>query len=453
MGISTPAAGSRDVASRAVELASQLAQLAEELNPPTLAALSGQELSEWLGRWHRFRSIADGAIIGLQGEANGREQFRADGATSSTRWQEERFGLSSASARSYDQVAEAALDLPHLRHALRDGDITLDKVRAVAGVATAETDQELAEVARRSSVHELGQFVKSMQRPTAAGAEADRAARSLRFNESRRTMSVQFPLEDFVAVRARVEAQAKALPTSEGETLLPWDQRCYDAFMGMLSAIGPGTGQGAGTGLTLGAATRTFTVLHTPLHSLIDESGRASELCGDLERGGLIDIDSVRRLVCDSTFVIGVDDRWGHTMYEGRARRSPTAAQRREIWRRDRCCRFPGCPNAVFTEPHHLRWWTRGGRTDLPNLALLCKHHHGLVHSKGWQVTGDANAVVTFVTPDGRAMDSWPSPLWSAASETATSGSSPNNGGTDPLPEKSGRRNGTRPREGPPDNT
>jgi hypothetical protein len=33
--------------------------------------------------------------------------------------------------------------------------------------------------------------------------------------------------------------------------------------------------------------------------------------------------------------------------------------------------------------------WSRGGRTDLIDGILLCRHPHLLVHNNGWQVTRD----------------------------------------------------------------
>ena len=42
-----------------------------------------------------------------------------------------------------------------------------------------------------------------------------------------------------------------------------------------------------------------------------------STLCGELERGGYISGDAIRRLACDSTLIIAADDDAGHTMYEG----------------------------------------------------------------------------------------------------------------------------------------
>jgi hypothetical protein len=150
------------------------------------------------------------------------------------------------------------------------------------------------------------------------------------------------------------------------------------------------------------------------LATLIDED---SKLGGELEHRGLIDAAVARRLACDATVVVALDDDVGHTMYEGRARRDPTPTQRRELWRRDRHCRFPGCTHETFVNPHHLRWWKRDrGKTDLDNLALLCEHHHGLVHSKVWQAKGDANGELTFVGPSGRVMTSRPSALWARVS-------------------------------------
>ena len=80
--------------------------------------------------------------------------------------------------------------------------------------------------------------------------------------------------------------------------------------------------------------------------------------------------------------------------------------------RRDRQCRFPGCSAVTFTNVHHIVPWKPGGRTDLENLCQLCRHHHGVVHRKGWTMTGNANEELTFLGPTGRVMASRPSPRW-----------------------------------------
>ncbi len=189
--------------------------------------------------------------------------------------------------------------------------------------------------------------------------------------------------------------------------------------MGMVDLATPGNGSRAATTSTPTTSTTAprpfFVVAHVPLEDLVNPAGDANELAAELEHDGLIDVETVRRLACDGTVVVAVDDEVGHTMYEGRARRFPTGAQRREVIRRDRHCRFPGCSNATFAAVHHIAPWKLGGGTDLDNLVLLCRHHHGLVHregKKGWSMTGNPNEELSIVGPTGRVMVSRPSPHW-----------------------------------------
>ena len=47
-------------------------------------------------------------------------------------------------------------------------------------------------------------------------------------------------------------------------------------------------------------------------------------------------------------------------------------------------------------------WWSRGGRTDLDNLLLICAFHHKLVHEYGWVVKRDGpDGVVRWFRADG----------------------------------------------------
>jgi hypothetical protein len=372
------------------------------LDSAGVAAMSDRALMERLDVLFRQKAALDGAIVVLLGEVGRREAYREEGATSAEPWVVERFGVSIPTARAYAHVAELAWDLPHLVASLQEGDITFDKLRAVADVATPETDRELRDQARECSVRELADVTKAQRGAPRADASYER--RSLRFNDPVRTMTVQLPPESYAETRACLEARAREVP-SDGET--PWDQRLCDAF---LMTIRSPAGGRVGSHLV---------VVHVPLDALVDESGDASGLAGELERDGLISCETVRRIACDATMAIAIDDDVGRTMFEGRARRDPTDAQRREIMRRDRHCRFPGCTNVTFTNVHHIRPWKPGGPTDIDNLAQLCLHHHRRVHSGGWTMSGNANAELRFVGPTGRVMTSRPSPLWTAVTSPA----------------------------------
>ena len=361
----------------------------------SVAKMSNDDIMELAAESSRQMASLAGRIVLLLGELGRREGWRAEGATSLEAWIVERCGVSVPTARAWSHVAERLFDLPHLAAGLSEGELTFDKVRAVVDTATPESDREMKERARTCSVHELAQLNRSAMGAPATAARTEYEMRSVRFNDSFRTVTAQLPPESYAEVRATLEARARRVP-SDGETR--WDQRLCDAFLAVVRGSGAGRGSHA-------------VVAHVPLASLLDDS---SELAGELERGELISGETVRRIACDAATILAVDDDVGHTMYEGRSRRDPTETQRREIMRRDRHCRFPGCTNVTFTNVHHITPWKADGRTDLDNLTLLCDHHHHLVHSRDWSMSGNANQELTFVGPSGRFMTSRPSPLWAS---------------------------------------
>jgi len=363
-------------------------------------------------------------------ESTKREMFRDDGATSPEVWVAERFGVSGPTARSFSVVADKAPELPHLVGSLGAGDISFDKVRAVVDVASPESDRELCDQAKEHSVRELVEVARGVaERARSAWSSPSRSqhdSRYLRFNDGHRTVSLQVPSEEYARTKACVDAWAAAVSDEEDKET-PLDQLRCDGFMGMVDAASPGKeGRGGAASSDPGPAPDPFFVVaHVPLEALVEESGEQSELAAELEHHGLIDVETVQRIACDATVVVAVDDTLGHTMYEGRARRFPSGAQRREIFRRDRHCRFPGCRNVAFAIVHHIVPWKPGGGTDLPNLVLLCRRHHGVVHRKGWSLSGNANQELSIETPAGRVMVSRPSVLWTRVTAGRARGAPP----------------------------
>jgi len=63
----------------------------------------------------------------------------------------------------------------------------------------------------------------------------------------------------------------------------------------------------------------------------------------------------------------------------GRETRFASRAQRRALAARDGGCVFPGCDMPTsWCDAHHVIAWEAGGDTDMVNLALLCRYHHGI---------------------------------------------------------------------------
>ena len=101
------------------------------------------------------------------------------------------------------------------------------------------------------------------------------------------------------------------------------------------------------------------------------------------------------------------DNHAGNLLDLGRRRRRPTAALRRAARDRDRCrCRFPGCESRRI-DLHHFQYWSTGGRTALDNLISLGKHHHLLVHDRGYLIAA-RDGTVDFYRPDGTAIPASP---------------------------------------------
>jgi len=359
-------------------------QVAEKYSTTDLMDMAvrlGQEISERIG-----------SLLEVVGELDRRDGFRAEGATSMAAWLTERLGVSEATARAWSEVAERLWDLPQLAQGLRSGALSFDKVRSAVVTATPETDADVLRQAQECSVRQLSDLARAT-RGTSDHESADHHdGRYLRFNDRRRTIAIQLPEDHYAQVRSTLSATAHKFP-SNGETR--YDQRLCDALVHICQ---PNKNHKSGQPLV---------VLHADFTMLRGGSGTA-----ELERLGLLSREAARRLACDADVALTIDDAFGHTMVEGRSRRFPSDAQRREVRRRDRHCRFPGCSNSVFTKVHHIVQWIDGGMTDLDNLVLLCDHHHHRVHEGRWQVSGNSNGILRFLGPTERLMTSRPSPLW-----------------------------------------
>ena len=116
-----------------------------------------------------------------------------------------------------------------------------------------------------------------------------------------------------------------------------------------------------------------------------------------LDGGRHLSAARARRIACDAKVIPVVLGGRSEVLDLGRARRTVSLAQRRALHARDRGCTFPGCPRPPkWCDAHHARSWADGGPTDLGNLLLLCRYHHGVVHHTHWRVdmTGGVPAFI-----------------------------------------------------------
>jgi hypothetical protein len=96
---------------------------------------------------------------------------------------------------------------------------------------------------------------------------------------------------------------------------------------------------------------------------------------------------TARRVLCDCDVIPAVLGSTGEPLDIGRATRTWPTGIRRAVALRDGGCVFPACDRpARWSDIHHIRHWVDGGPTSLANAAVLCGHHHTLIHTGDWQI-------------------------------------------------------------------
>ena len=330
-------------------------------------------------------------------------------------WLVQRCGVSAATAREWVTAAAKLPSLPKIADALSRGKLSFDQVKPLVEVAKPETDAQLAEQATHWSAKQVRELALAARDQSEERSTGFYARRFLRFDDRRRTLTGTLPEDKYAVVKSALIARA----SRRGRDRTPFDQRMADALVSVCQAdaIGsatlpratPGTAPGAGQAGGL-HRNRPTVVVHADMSFLAGGEGGA-----ELDVLGPVSREVARRLACDAKVLVSADGSNGRSLNLGRTRRDPSDAQRLEIRRRDKGCRFPGCTHTEFTDVHHVRHWVDGGPTDLDNLVELCDQHHRCVHEMGWKISGDANVELIFESPTGRRSASTPSPTLTAA--------------------------------------
>jgi hypothetical protein len=313
-------------------------------------------------------------------------EFRADGALSVTEWLRSRCKLSGGAAAERVAIARQLEKLPQTEAAFAKGDVGYQHVavlaRTVEHVGAAAVRKAEGSLLQAAQTMDPGKFTgvaKSFEhRVDAAGAlaEANRAYQ-------RRYFHISEPQDGIVRLDGVLDAEGGAtLRTALQAFMKPvkdddrsYGQRNADALV----ELGR---QGSG-GKRDGAGPRPQLIIRATVDTLAGTKGAPA---GELEGGGTVPAETVQRYACDSA--ISRITGQGELEHElNHASRTLPASTRRALEARDRHCVFPGCTRPLsWCDGHHLVWWTRGGATTLPNLAMICRPHHRMVHEEGWRL-------------------------------------------------------------------
>lgn len=354
-------------------------------------------------------------FLQLLAEFDTRDGWAGPGLRSCAHWLNWRVGLSLRTARDHLRVAHALRSLPAITAAFAAGRISYSKVRALTRIATPATEDGLLTVALHGTTSQLESLV-----------QATRAATDPRPATARRALHTSRAADGALLVRLRIPAdRGEALMTAIDALVAqqqapPPDQQCRrrpgpggsaeppEQYPGRVPDPRAARRLDALLDLVTGAATverPTSLVVHVRIDEPADGTGPAlpdDRPAAWIEGGPPVPRTVAERLTCTAAVQALVTDRAGNPLHLGRTHRTATRHQLRALRVRDRGrCAFPGCTTTTHLDAHHVRWWRRGGRTDLDNLALICRHHHTLLHDQHYRMTVLGGGRFAFARPDG----------------------------------------------------
>jgi hypothetical protein len=324
-------------------------------------------------------------------------------------WLRHATGVTGAVAGRQVRTSVALRELPAVVEAIVDGAMTPEHGRALARlvcridpVALLDSQPALLEVARRTDPHQLEQWVShqiaTWCEPVLEDEEA--AAESRRFLQLRDTHrgsvrgSFELPNADAEILRTVLEPLARRQGDTDGRSA---GQRRADALTDVFGlALRHGELPDAGGSrplLTyLVPAWWTPELVASMRRLTRDPLASADRFSIDLDRHPGQDIATgpwtgpatrsrIATLLCDSRLQRVVLDPDGQVISLTSLTDQITAAQRRAVAARDRCCVTKGCTRPpAFCDVHHLRARAHGGRSTINNLVLLCRRHHVMWH-------------------------------------------------------------------------
>jgi len=303
--------------------------------------------------------------------------------------------LSRGEAKAQAELAAGLVAVPKVAEALADGRLGVGQaqvtVRKAEELKGRDDAAELiagldATAARAGQTLDRGRLARQLdaqiarEAPDALKSREQRAweGRGLSFDDSGDgpRMRANFSVEGYAVVKAAIEALGRPDGAKDPRKL---SQRHHDALVSLATAY---LDKGE---LPQTATQRPHVVLITTPDALHDREGAEPS---QLDGVGLVSNDFARQICCDAEVVTVTTDRNGEILDVGRDERTATKPQRAAVIARDRACIGCGAPT-TRCEVHHIKWWTKGGLTDLDNLTLVCWNCHRHIHHHNWQITQD----------------------------------------------------------------
>jgi hypothetical protein len=136
-------------------------------------------------------------------------------------------------------------------------------------------------------------------------------------------------------------------------------------------------------------------ILTVPLEDLLVKAGFA-----ETSDGTMLNSQQLLRIADEAEIWPTIINHNNVPLALGRTQRLASRGQTMALIARDGGCSFPGCTHPPsWCDRHHILDWILGGRTDLENLTLLCRHHHTHFLQKGWTCRINTDGLPEWLPP------------------------------------------------------
>ncbi|HXX89762.1 MAG TPA: hypothetical protein VEI83_06030 [Acidimicrobiales bacterium] len=392
---------------RLEELGQAARQLVGELDPQRITSGDADRLLD------AFVALERAAVAGkllCAAKAAESHAWRQEGHRDAASWLAETMGTGVGSALSTLATARRLQELPVLSDALRRGELSQAQAEVIAGSASTapQAEEVLVELAGRRNLQGLRTEARRLEATAGLDEEEryDRVRRSrylrhwreadggFRFS-CRTTEDSGFRILE--AVNAGVDAVwEEALAQHRDHD--PMEAYRMDALERLVAR---------GDRCTWHHRTPEDVPSRRPstVHLRVDAAAlrrgelRSGEIC-EVPGVGPVSLATARSILADSVVEALVTDGVDVAAVAHVGRSIPKAVAV-ALAERDPVCVVPRCEQATDLEIDHYQVaWADGGRSELWNLARLCRHHHRLKTYRGFTLSGGPGAW-RFTGPDG----------------------------------------------------
>ncbi|MGE0879176.1 MAG: DUF222 domain-containing protein [Acidimicrobiia bacterium] len=314
-----------------------------------------------------------------------------DDAVSLPQWLRSKAGYSQSDASKIARTAQRLHELPVVRNAWREGELT-----------SAQVDIVLANVPGERVALFAGHEAEIV--PTLVGLDARQTAATMRYWQQRADAILQ-------------EAAPNEKPQSLHLSRIG-DQLVVDATLIGLGAayVENAIRVASPNDPSMSPSERRADALVTIAKYFLDHQGThkggrhrphvnvmmRSNGTAELTDGTPLERRDTEVVCCDAAFHRVLMEAASVDLDYGRATRNIPASLYAGLLARDGGCRFPGCDRtADLCDVHDVEWWDHGGITAPSKTALMCLRHHQKIHEPGWHATLLPNADLHVTKPDG----------------------------------------------------